>query len=555
VVEPVTGSRKMAGAAVRRVPAPLGGGRLASSRRRLLAGLAVLLVAAGVVVAVTNPFGGGARSSGGVSGNGAATSLANVVRRSLSSQTQVSGTLGYAGSSTVNVPAGTAPSDLRQAQQTAASDRAALRAAEETLGADAPTLEQARATLAADRRKLASDCGGENAAASGSAGGANGSGAGAGAGAGSGSEPGSGAGAGSGTGSGSGSGSSPCAGAVQAVASDEQNVTGEEQKVTSDRGQVASARVTLAGAEQSLAAAESSATIYDAAAAYTMLPAAGDVVRRGQALYAVSERPVLLLYGGVTAWRAFRAGMSPGRDVAELNANLEALGYGSGLAGDRFTSAMAAAIRSLQAAHRLAATGELPLGSLVFEKGPVRVASVTPTVGQAVQPGPVLAITTTRHQVGIKLDAAQQSMVKVGDRVTITLPDNSTTPGVVSRVGKVARTPPSSDQGNGDQGNGGSSAPTIEVGVRLSHQAAAGSLDQAPVQVAITTARVSNLLVVPVNALLALAGGGYAVEVANAAGAHRLVAVTTGLFDDAEGLVQVSGSGLRAGQRVVVPSS
>jgi peptidoglycan hydrolase-like protein with peptidoglycan-binding domain len=257
--------------------------------------------------------------------------------------------------------------------------------------------------------------------------------------------------------------------------------------------------------------------------------------------------------------------MSPGRDVAELNANLGALGYGSGLAGDRFTAATAAAVRSFQAAHRLAATGELPLGSLVFEQGPVRVASVTPTVGQVVQPGPVLAITTTRHQVGIKLDAAQQSIVKVGDRVTITLPDNSTTPGVVSRVGKVATTPSSSgqasgdqasgDEAGGDQAGGGSSAPTIEVGVRLSHQAAAGSLDQAPVQVAITTARVSNVLVVPVNALLALAGGGYAVDVANAAGPHRLVAVTTGLFDDAQGLVQVSGSGLRAGQRVVVPSS
>jgi hypothetical protein len=60
---------------------------------------------------------------------------------------------------------------------------------------------------------------------------------------------------------------------------------------------------------------------------------------------------------------------------------------------------------------------------------------------------------------------------------------------------------------------------------------------------------------VPVNALLALAGGGYAVEVVNAAGVHRLVPVSLGLFDDADGLVQVSGSGLRAGQHVVVPAA
>jgi hypothetical protein len=62
------------------------------------------------------------------------------------------------------------------------------------------------------------------------------------------------------------------------------------------------------------------------------------------------------------------------------------------------------------------------------------------------------------------------------------------------------------------------------------------------------------VLAVPVDALLALAGGGYAVEVVGAGGVHRLVAVTLGLFDDAEGLVQVSGPGLQAGQRVVVPA-
>jgi hypothetical protein len=33
------------------------------------------------------------------------------------------------------------------------------------------------------------------------------------------------------------------------------------------------------------------------------------------------------------------------------------------------------------------------------------------------------------------------------------------------------------------------------------------------------------------------------------------VPVDLGLFDDADGLVQVLGSGLKAGQRVVVPAS
>ena len=59
---------------------------------------------------------------------------------------------------------------------------------------------------------------------------------------------------------------------------------------------------------------------------------------------------------------------------------------------------------------------------------------------------------------------------------------------------------------------------------------------------------------VPVNALLALANGGYALEEIGTGGAHQLVAVNLGLFDDQDGLVQVTGSGLAAGQRVVVPS-
>ena len=62
------------------------------------------------------------------------------------------------------------------------------------------------------------------------------------------------------------------------------------------------------------------------------------------------------------------------------------------------------------------------------------------------------------------------------------------------------------------------------------------------------------MLVVPVDALLAKSGGAYAVEVEGTNGARRLVPVTLGLFDDADGLVQVTGSGLAAGQRVVVPT-
>jgi hypothetical protein len=93
------------------------------------------------------------------------------------------------------------------------------------------------------------------------------------------------------------------------------------------------------------------------------------------------------------------------------------------------------------------------------------------------------------------------------------------------------------------------------VDVTFSDPAATGTWDQAPVQVGITTASVRGALTVPVAALLAQSGGGYAVEVVGAGERNHLVAVSLGLFDDAEGLVQVTGSGLAAGQKVVVPST
>jgi peptidoglycan hydrolase-like protein with peptidoglycan-binding domain len=281
------------------------------------------------------------------------------------------------------------------------------------------------------------------------------------------------------------------------------------------------------------------------AAIYTKLPSAGDVVSRGQQLYGINGQAVLLMYGSTPAWRVFHAGMSSGPDVAELNANLRALGYGA-RTGNRFTSATAAAISRLQRAHGLPQTGTLLLGAVVFEPRPLRVTAVTPTVGQPVAPGPLLTASSTRHAVAVQLDTAQQSQVKVGDRVTVTLPGNRSTPGVVTAVGKAATFAP-------NQG-GAASGPTIEVTVRLLHAAAAGTLDQAPVDVSITGASVRNVLAVPVNALLALAGGGYAIEEVEIDGRHQLIAVRPGLFDDAQGLVQVSGSGLAAGQRVVVPA-
>ncbi len=278
----------------------------------------------------------------------------------------------------------------------------------------------------------------------------------------------------------------------------------------------------------------------------TWLPPVGRVIRQGQVLYRVDNgTPVLLLYGRAPAWRALGEGLT-GADVSQLNHDLVALGYASGpqvsaLGWDYFSWRTGNGVRRLESARGATSPpASLPLGSVVFEPGAVRVTRVPGSLGDPGM-GPVLAATSDRHVVTIPLSSAQEPEVAAGDAVTVTLPDGASTPGKISTVGTVA--------------SGTGSNATIPVTATLTRPAAAGTLDQAPVTVYITTASTSGpVLVVPVGALLARSPGGYAVEVAGAGSTRRLVPVTVGIFNDNSGLVQVIGA-LTPGQRVVVPAT
>jgi hypothetical protein len=261
--------------------------------------------------------------------------------------------------------------------------------------------------------------------------------------------------------------------------------------------------------------------------------------------------PVVLLYGRVPAWRTLDEGMT-GADVTQLNHDLVALGDAdsadiSALGWDYFSWETRAGLQKLQSAAGIAyPTGSLSLGQVVFEPAALRVSQVTGVLG-GLASGPVLQTTSDRQQVMIPLDASQQSEVQAGDRVTVTLPDGTSTPGVVSSIGAVATTVTS--------GSDGGPVTTIPVQVRLTEPKAAGTLDQAPVTVNITTATSPGpVLAVPVGALLARSPAQYEVEVAGQGSTRRWVPVRVGIFDDAAGLVQVSGA-LAPGQRVVVPVS
>lgn len=293
---------------------------------------------------------------------------------------------------------------------------------------------------------------------------------------------------------------------------------------------------------------------------YTWLPPVGQTIRQGQVLYRVSGTPVLLLYGRTPAYRSLLEGMT-GQDVRQLNTGLVKLGYakaatlGPAPGWNYFSAGTAYALEQLQSHLGLTVTGTLPLGQAAFLPGPAQVTALGTGVvagAPATAGSVVLTATSVTRVVTIDLDTSLQGEVRTGDRVSITLPDGTSTPGVIARVSNVATSSSSPGSGNGNgSGNGPASGATITVLVSLVHPKAAGHLNQAPVQVTITTGSASNVLIVPVTALLAQPGGGYAVEVTGP-GRHHLVTVTPGLFDDAAGTVQVTGN-LTPGQHVVVP--
>ena len=282
----------------------------------------------------------------------------------------------------------------------------------------------------------------------------------------------------------------------------------------------------------------------------TWLPQQGQVIGQGQALYRVDNgSPVVLLYGTVPDWRTLDAGVT-GADVSQLNHDLVQLGDAGSAdiasAGwDYFSWETTAGVQRLEEHLGVSSPqGWLSLGHVVFEPQAIRVTQVTGSYGGPAS-GPVLEATSDEHAVTIPLDASQQSEVKAGDPVSVTLPDGTSTPGVVSAVSTVATSTSGQD----------GPITTIPVTVTLTDPWAAGSLDQAPVTVYITTAAARDVLAVPVTALLARSPGGYVVEVAGPGSTRRYVPVTVGpVFDDNSGLVQVTGA-LTPGQRVVVASS
>ena len=270
----------------------------------------------------------------------------------------------------------------------------------------------------------------------------------------------------------------------------------------------------------------------------TAVPEAGTVVGDGDVLVWIDNEPVVVLLGDLPAWRSMGEG-SEGADVAQLEQALVRLGFdpeGELSVDDEFTARTGELFADLLVASGGSERETVGLGDVVFLPEPIRVDEVLVNVGDPVNPGvPVVSISSDDVSITFGLPTTQQGVIGVGSVVGVEMPNGTDTTATVDSISTVAT-----------RGEPGTEA-TFEVTLTLDDPTVAAGIDEAPVEITIVTESVEGVTAVPVTALLALVEGGYAVELEDG----RLVAVDPGFY--ADGMVEITGAELAAGDRVVVP--
>lgn len=297
----------------------------------------------------------------------------------------------------------------------------------------------------------------------------------------------------------------------------------------------------------------------------TSVAAEGSTVDRGGDLFAIDQHPTVLLVGAIPLYRDLAEGTADGADVAQLEENMATLGYtagGSLVVDEHFDGATTEAVEAWQDDLGVEVTGRVTAADAVFLSGPARIGSPAVDVGAQVQPGDaVLEYTGSTRYVQAVLDPSLADLAHPDDQVAITLPDGTEVTGQVATVSAGGSSSSaggdqngtSSGEGEADAGSDTGSAEdtaTIEVTITLDDQAPAEPYTTASVDVALTGRQRQDVLVVPVVALVAVPGSGYAVEVPREDGTTELVPVDPGMY--ADGYVEVTGDGIAEGTDVVV---
>ncbi|PRY39895.1 hypothetical protein CLV43_107482 [Umezawaea tangerina] len=270
----------------------------------------------------------------------------------------------------------------------------------------------------------------------------------------------------------------------------------------------------------------------------TKLPAVGQVARRGEALFRVDDQPVTAFFGATPFFRKLETPGTKGSDVAVLMDNLAELGYQVGTRPDDDTKAeltprVVTALKKWQQAIGVEQTGTLEPGRVLVLDGPARVASVKAQLG-ATPTEELFDVTPTTRLVTARVPLPEAGDVRTTAPVLVVLPNGTETPG---RIGSATPLASTQDGGGGD--------PKVEIVVTLDRPDDVAGLETAPVRVVITTESRTGVLTVPLEALIALKEGGYALQLPDGG----LKAVRTGLYS--RNTVEVSGDGIVEGLTVV----
>ena len=254
------------------------------------------------------------------------------------------------------------------------------------------------------------------------------------------------------------------------------------------------------------------------------------------------------------AYRALDVEANDGPDVAQLEQALVDLGHGAGVTVDEhFDSGTAAAVERWEdALGRDEPDGRVELGDVAFAAGPVRIGTISADVGTRVQEGSTVLAGHAHRARRDRRPRRQHGPTSSSPapRSALTMPDGAETTGTVATIGTEAE---ASDDQEGALAPGGGGGPTVPVTITLDDPTAAARSTPAAVDVAIERSREDGATAVPVTALLALAEGGYAVELPGRTArpdrwwpsrSARTPRVGSG----------VTGDGIEPGVEVVVPA-
>jgi peptidoglycan hydrolase-like protein with peptidoglycan-binding domain len=293
----------------------------------------------------------------------------------------------------------------------------------------------------------------------------------------------------------------------------------------------------------------------------THLAATGAPVKTGTELFRQNGFPVVAVEGDSSAVPALTRPLSisaaDGVDVKLFEEMLVAGKWDKGqpiTIDDHFDAATAAAVIRWWAKHGV--TGDpnnviVPAGSFVVVPGGLyvgvaKVADGATTVGNPV----ITSLTTASRQVTTTAPVGDATFT-MGAVIDVQFPDSSLSKGTIIAIGDVAT----------NSSNTPGATPTVPITLNVDKVPKAyDRFVQIPVTLRVVAQQEHQAFVAPVSALVALAEGGFGLEVVDSqttggsnssTPATRLIGVKTGLF--ADGFVTLTGKDLKDGLTVVVP--